>query len=202
MSQPQLRIVEGMLTTENADGTVNVAPMGPKVNDGFTQFLLRPFPGSRTYENLLRTRQGTFHVTDDVAMIAQAAVGDLLDAPAFLPNSGPGYHVLKNCCRWYQLEAVEVETTGERAALTCRVVQQGRQRDFFGLNRGKHAVLELAILATRVHLLPGEEIDQAIGMLTPWVEKTGGPAEREAFVFLQEVIAQRRSGKNGARESS
>ncbi|WP_233216237.1 DUF447 domain-containing protein [Blastopirellula marina] len=202
MSQPPLRIVEGMLTTENADGSVNVAPMGPKVDEGFTQFLLRPFPGSRTYENLLRQGKATFHVTDDVAMIAQAAVGDLLTEPTFLPSSAAGYHVLENCCRWYQLEAVEVETTGERAALTCRVVAAGRQRDYFGLNRAKHAVLELAILATRVHLLPAEEIDQAIGMLTPWVEKTGGPAEIEAFAFLQNVIAQRRNAENGARESS
>lgn len=202
MSEPPLRIIEGMLTTENPDGTVNVAPMGPKVDDAFTQFLLRPFPGSRTYENLMRTRKATFHVTDDVAMIAQAAVGDLHSPPHFLPSKTTGYHVLANCCRWYQLDAVDVETTGERAALTCCVIDQGRERDFFGLNRAKHAVLELAILATRVHLLPSEEIDQAIGMLTPWVEKTGGPVELEAFAFLQKTIAERRSGKNGARESS
>lgn len=199
MSEPRLRIVEGMLTTQNADGTVNVAPMGPRVNDQFTQFLLRPFPGSRTYENLLRARQATFHVIDDVEMIAQAAVGDLLQAPEFLADSGQGYHVLASCCRWYQLEADQVDTSGERAALTCRVVRQGHLRDFFGLNRAKHAVLELAILATRIHILSAEEIDQAIATMTPWVEKTGGDAEVRAWEFLRSTIQQRRIA---ARESS
>jgi len=199
VSDPRLRIVEGMLTTQNADGTVNVAPMGPRVDDRFTQFLLRPFPGSRTYENLLRTRQATFHVTDDVAMIAQAAVGKLHEVPEFLQETTGGYHILANCCRWYQLEAAEVDTTGERAALTCRVARQGQVREFFGLNRGKHAVLELAILATRVHLLPAEAIDQAIDTMAPWVEKTGGEAEVRAWEFLIATIQQRRIA---GRESS
>lgn len=202
MSDVPLRIVEGMLTTENEDGTVNVAPMGPRVDDRFTQFQLRPFPGSRTYENLLRTGRATFHITDDVAMIAQAAVGDLREAPKFLNDMQAGYHVLENCCRWYQLEAADVETKGERASLHCRVLAQGRQRDFFGLNRAKHAVLELAILATRVHLLPADEIERTIGMLSPWVAKTGGVAELEAFDFLQHVIAERTAAQNADRESS
>ena len=199
MSEPRLRIIEGMLTTQNVDGTVNVAPMGPQVDEQFTQFLLRPFPGSRTYENLLRTRQATFHVTDDVEMIAQAAVGDLHPSPTFLESSASGYHVLANCCRWFQLEAVQIDTTGERAALACRVKQQGHVREFFGLNRAKHAVLELAILATRVHLLPPDKIDQAIAEMTPWVEKTGGDAELRAWQFLRETIEVRRIA---GRESS
>lgn len=199
MSDPRLRIVEGILTTQNADGTVNVAPMGPRVDDQITQFLLRPFPGSRTYENLLRTRQATFHVTDDVEMIAQAAVGDLHQTPEYLAGSDEGYHILAGCCRWYQLEAAQVDTSGERAALTCRVIRQGHIRDYFGLNRAKHAVLELAILATRVHLLSAEEIDQAIATMASWVEKTGGNAEVRAWEFLQSTIQERRIA---GRESS
>ncbi|PQO35278.1 DUF447 domain-containing protein [Blastopirellula marina] len=188
-----------MLTTQNADGTVNVAPMGPCVDDQFTRFLLRPFPGSRTYENLLRTRQATFHVTDDVEMIAQAAVGDLHQPPAFLADCEAGYHVLAGCCRWYRLEADQIDTSGERAALNCRVVRQGHIRDFFGLNRAKHAVLELAILTTRVHILSAVEIDQAIATMMPWVEKTGGDAEVRAWEFLRTTIQERRIA---ARESS
>lgn len=193
MSELRLQIVEGMLTTENEDGSVNVAPMGPRVNDDFSRFQLRPFPGSRTYENLLRTRLATFHVTDDVEMIAQAAVGDLLSPPTFLEDKPDGVYVLANACRWYLLEAVEIETKGERASLICDVRQQGRLRDYFGLNRAKHAVLELAILATRVHLLPAEEISAAIRTMEPWVEKTGGEAELRAWQFLIDAIRERSS---------
>ncbi|MEW4453651.1 DUF447 domain-containing protein [Bremerella sp. JC817] len=195
MSESPLRIIEGMLTTENADGTVNVAPMGPRVNDNFTRFQLRPFPGSRTYENLLRTRRATFHVTDDVEMIAQAAVGDLHSPPSFVSDMPTGIHVLSGACRWYALEAVDVETHGERASLICAVQSSGKLRDYFGLNRAKHAVLELAILATRVHLLPAEEIEAEIAMLTPWVEKTGGESELRAWEFLRSTIDQRLAAK-------
>ena len=40
----------------------------------------------------------------------------------------------------------------------AETVAEGRRRDFFGLNRAKHAVVEAAILATRVPLLPLEAI--------------------------------------------
>ena len=59
-------ILEGLMTTVNADGTVNVSPMGPRVDAGLTTFTLRPFQTSTTYCNLKRTGMGVFHVTDDV----------------------------------------------------------------------------------------------------------------------------------------
>ncbi len=194
MSQPRWPIIEGILTTENVDGSVNVAPMGPKVEGEFASLLLRPFPGSKTYENLLRTKRGTFHVTDDVEMIAQAAVGDLKHAPEFLVAGDRGFHVLRNCCRWYQLEAVQIQTEGDRASLSCRVQKSGKVREFSGLNRAKNAILELAIIATRIHLLSSQEIDQAIETMQSWVEKTGAEAELRAWKFLKATIAERRNG--------
>ena len=200
MSSTTRPIVEGILTTENADGSVNVAPMGPRVDADFKEFELRPFPGSRTYENLLRARRGTFHVTDNVEMIARAAVGRLPSEPLLLPSPQEGFYPLADCCRWYQLQVVEADTSGERARLTCRVVGEGKVREFFGLNRARHAVLEAAIVATRVHLLPSAEIATTFDMLRPWVEKTGSDVERRAFQFLLDTIAQR-TAETGNRES-
>ena len=72
----------------------------------------------------------------------------------------------------------------------AETVAEGRRRDFFGLNRAKHAVVEAAILATRVSLLPLEEIFADIQRLAPLVEKTGGPSEREAFALLQGYLQE------------
>ena len=55
------------------------------------------------------------------------------------------------------------------------MVGEGRVRDFFGFNRAQHAVLEAAILATRVGLLPAGEIFAQLERLRPLVAKTGGP---------------------------
>ncbi len=72
----------------------------------------------------------------------------------------------------------------------ARVVHTGRLRDFFGFNRAKHAVLEAAILATRVHLLPPEELIRQVEALAIPVEKTAGPQEQEAFDLLRSYILQ------------
>ena len=47
-----------------------------------------------------------------------------------------------------------IDASGERVNIEAEVVHIGRTRDFFGFNRAKHAVVEAAILATRLHLLP------------------------------------------------
>ena len=72
--------------------------------------------------------------------------------------------------------------------MSARIVHAGTLRDFFGFNRAKHAVVEAAILATRVHLLPREEIQAELSRLRIPVEKTAGPREREAFALLEHHI--------------
>jgi hypothetical protein len=69
-------------------------------------------------------------------------------------------------------------------------------REFFGLNRAKHAVVEAAILATRLHLIPVEEIRAEYRKLRVLVEKTGGPAESAAFDFLTEHVERAAPGSS------
>lgn len=72
--------------------------------------------------------------------------------------------------------------------MEARVVHSGRLRDFFGFNRAKHAVLEGAILATRTHLLPADEIRHEFDRLRVIVQKTAGAGEREAFELLENYV--------------
>ncbi len=74
-------ILEGIVTTISAAGAVNVAPMGPAVDEPFDHFVLRPFPTSQTCQNLLAHGEGVFHVTDDVLLLARAAMGALEPMP-------------------------------------------------------------------------------------------------------------------------
>ena len=69
-------ILEGIVTTLNPDGSLNVAPMGPRVeNRSFDRFVLRPYRSSTTYRNLKALGEGVLHVTDDVLLLARAAIG-------------------------------------------------------------------------------------------------------------------------------
>ncbi|MBL4884831.1 MAG: DUF447 family protein, partial [Planctomycetaceae bacterium] len=81
-------ILEGIVTTRNPDGSVNAAPMGPVVISQqagtISQFLFRPFQDSQTCQNLLATKQGVFHVTDNVLLFAQAVTKKLIPSQPLL----------------------------------------------------------------------------------------------------------------------
>src|SRR6058998_1593136 len=62
------------------------------------------------------------------------------------------------------------------------------RREFLGFNRARNAVLEAAILATRTHLLPPEQISADFARLQVIVDKTAGPREREAMALLSEYV--------------
>lgn len=183
-------ILEGIVTTTNADGTINVAPMGPIVDEAVTRLLLRPFRSSTTYANLVRTGCGVFHVVDDVLLLARAALDRLDAAPPTFPASVVSGAVLADACRWYEFRVTVLDAARERTEIDAEVVHVGRGRDFFGFNRAKHAVLEAAILATRLHLLPRRDVESQLAALRIPVEKTAGPREREAFELIERYVAE------------
>jgi hypothetical protein len=183
-------ILEGIVTTLGPDGTLNVAPMGPVVSDDGTldSFVLRPFRSAQTHRNLAAHPEGVLHVTDDVLLLARAAIGALDVEPPTIPAETVRGRILADCCRFFEFRITGRDDSSERSRLEATVVRFGRMRDFFGLNRAMHAVVEAAILATRLHLLPREEIDAAYQKLAVLVEKTGGQREREAFALLRAYV--------------
>ena len=181
-------ILEAIVTTINEDGTVNVSPMGPEVNEAFETFTLKPFQTSQTYRNLCRVPTGVLHVTDDVLLLAKSAVGSIDPAPAMMDVEGVDGKILSEACRWYAFRVFEIDNSNPRTRIECQIVNRGRLRDFFGFNRAKHAVLEAAILATRINFLPIEQIQDDMKRLSVIVEKTAGEQEREAFRFLSEFV--------------
>jgi hypothetical protein len=183
-------ILEGIVTTLNADGSPNISPMGPRVDREVTWLVLRPFRTSQTYQNLRRLNEGVFHVTDDVELIARAAIGQLSDVANLLPARGVQGVMLVDACRWFAFRVVELDDTQERTTIHCSVVATGTNRDFFGFNRAKHAVIEAAILATRIGILPAKQINAEMERLAVPVEKTAGEQERRAFKLLREYIAR------------
>jgi uncharacterized protein len=184
------RILEGIVTTLNADGSPNISPMGPIVDDVLDRLWLRPFQTSTTYQNLKRTGVGVFHLTDDVELFAQAAVGQPDPLPRLHPAEKITGVVLADACRWYAFEIESLDDSNDRTSIVARVIDRGVERDFLGFNRAKHAVLEAAILATRLHLLDAKEIETQFARLATIIEKTGAVAEHRAFTFLRDYVNQ------------
>lgn len=182
-------ILESLVTTLDAGGAPNLAPMGPLVDDDdreLARFTLRPFRSSTTYRNLRATGQGVLHVTDDVLLIARAALGriDFAGLAARPAGSVRGV-VLVDCCRYHEFRIVDLNDRDERTTLVAETVARASVRDFFGFNRAKHAVLEAAILATRVGLIPIDDIRDELRRLAVPIEKTAGPREHAAFELIR-----------------
>jgi hypothetical protein len=162
--------------------------MGPIVDERLTTLFFRPFQTSTTFANLKATGCGVFHITDDVDLIARAAVGELTELPEMFPARHVAGSVIANACRWYEFEVASLDESKTRAEIHCRVVHEGKLRDFLGLNRAMYAVLEGAILATRLHLIPKKEIRRQFEHLGVIVDKTAGPREQAAFKFLKKYV--------------
>jgi len=173
-------IVETIVTTLAADGTVNVAPMG--VEWGDERIVLKPFLETATYRNLIATRAAVVNLTDDVRVFARAAISN----PHYetRPAVAVAGVVLADCCSWRELEVRAIDSTPPRSRIEAAVVHRGAAREFIGFNRARHAVLEAAIHATRLHLLAPDFLESELARLQVIVDKTAGDAEAEAMALL------------------
>jgi hypothetical protein len=181
---PSPLIIESIVTTLAPDGHVNVAPMG--VEWGEETIVLKPFLETATYRNLLASGAAVVNITDDVRLFARAAISN--PEPPTEPATVVRGVILADCCSWREVRVESLDSTPPRSRATARVVHRGARREFIGFNRARHAVLEAAIYATRLHLLPREEIEREFERLQVIVDKTAGDAEREAMTLLTDFI--------------
>lgn len=177
-------IVETIVTSVDAGGAVNCAPMG--VEWGDEVIVLKPFLETATYRNLVATRAAVVNLTDDVLLFAQAAISN----PVF--TTEPAHVVqgvlLADCCSWREVAVRSVDSSPPRSRIETTVVHRGSRREFIGFNRARHAVLEAAIYATRLHLLQRTFIDSELERLQVIVDKTAGPREAEAMALLTQFV--------------
>jgi uncharacterized protein len=177
-------IVESIVTTIAEDGTVNCAPMG--VEWGEDAIVLKPFLETATYRNVVPTRAAVVNLTDDVRVFARGAISN--PQPPTVPATRVRGVVLADCCSWRELEVRAIDGTPPRSRIETAVVHRGVRREFIGFNRACHAVLEAAIYATRLHILPRPFVESELARLQVIVDKTAGPHEAEAMALLTEYI--------------
>jgi hypothetical protein len=177
-------IIESIVTTVDADGRVNCAPMG--VEWGDEVIVLKPFLETATYRNVVATRAAVVNLVDDARVFARAAISNP-EYPTTAAVKVRGV-VLADVCSWRELEIRSIDSTPPRSRIEMAVVHRGVAREFIGFNRARHAVLEAAIYATRLHLLSREFIESEMARLQVIVDKTAGPNEQEAMAILADYV--------------
>jgi uncharacterized protein len=179
-------IVETVVTTINPDGSVNCAAMG--VEWGEERIVIKPYRGTRTLRNLRATEAAVVNLTDDILLFSQAALGD--PHPPTRPAASVDGVVLDDACSWREVRVEAIDDGEARARVTTVVVGNGTGREFLGLNRARHAVLEASILASRARLVPAGDIRAELRRLQVLVDKTAGPREREAMAYVIKALAR------------
>jgi len=183
-------ILETIVTTMAEDGDVNCAPMGVEWSE--ETIVLKPFLETATYRNALVTRAAVVNLVDDVRVFARAVI----ENPPYptLPATVVRGVVLADCCSWREVDIRSIDSTPPRSRLEGPVVHRGVRREFIGFNRARHAVLEAAIYATRLHLLPREFVENELQRLQVIVDKTAGEQEFEAMALLTAHVRTRSDG--------
>ena len=179
-------IRETIITTVDRSSTVHIAPIGIIAErDGW---VIAPFRPSVTLGNLAEVPFAVANYTDDVKIFAGCLTGRRDWATVAIE----GFPVPRLAAALaHSVLAVEsVSDDGVRPRHFCRVVQEETHAPFTGFNRARAAVLELAILVSRLHMLPREKIDAEIAYLSIAIEKTAGPEEREAWGWLMEKVTE------------
>ncbi|XSG82738.1 MAG: DUF447 domain-containing protein [Methyloligella sp. ZOD6] len=179
---PMIR--ECIVTTSNAEGEIHIAPLG-LIEDG-GNWIVAPFHPSTTLKNLRENPFAVANFTDDVLIFAGCLTGRK-DWPTVPADEVPGARLAETLAHM-ELAVDRIEEDELRPRFSCRVVKTVNHAPFGGMNRAKSAVLEAAILASRLKMLPREKVDQEIDYLTIAIEKTAGPREREAWDLLMAKI--------------
>lgn len=178
-------IREAIVSTADRAGKVHFAPLGLIAEaDGF---VLAPFHPSTTLGNLRAVPFAAANFTDDVRVFAGCLTGrgDWPSAPcAEIP-----VRRLAPALAHAELAVAQVSEDKERPRFRCRVLRTFTHAPFQGFNRAQAAVIEAAILVSRLRLLPRDKIDREMRYLEAAVIKTASAVEAEAWQWLVDAVA-------------
>jgi uncharacterized protein len=182
---PMIR--ETIVTTADNGGAVHTAPLGLIAEgDGF---IIAPFYPSKTLDNLRAVPFAVANYTDDVRVFAGCLTGR--HRWPTVPSREVPVGRLAGALAHAELAVAHVTEDPQRPRFHCRVLRVDNHAPFLGFNRAQAAVVEAAILVSRLDMLPREKVEQEIAYLEIAVSKTAGDAEREAWEWLMERVASR-----------
>jgi hypothetical protein len=182
-------LIETVVTTTGSDGVVNCAAMGVRWGDKELTFW--PFEATRTLRNLRVHGEAVVHLTDDVLLFVEAALGH--PCPPMRPASRVAGAVIEDANAWREVVVTEISPdSSNRSRVRAQVVAAGSgTREPLGLCRARHAAVEASILASRLKWLGADHVVAELDRLQELVDKTAGSRERAAMDYVRRYVAAR-----------
>lgn len=187
-------IYETVVTTVSPEGVPHVAPMGVRYQG--SQVVLMPFKPSATHDNIAATGHAVLNLLTDTRVFAGCVTGRK-QWPLVAAEKIPGQR-LAHALSHVELKLAERRDDAQRPILLMARVHEVTHAPFIGFNRAQAAVIEGAVLVSRLHMLPPEKVDTEMGYLQIAIDKTASAAEREAWAWLREAVARHRAGAKGS----
>jgi hypothetical protein len=186
-------IFETIISSVDLAGNPHVTPFGVKYEGQGEDMhiVISPYKPSVTLENILATKCAVMNLTDDVRVFAGAVCKNDYLPELQATNTQANSHAaprLAYCLAHIELELLEVRDDATRPQLIMKKVAEFNHKQFAGFNRAQAAVIELAVLVSRLHMLPCEKIQTEINYLQIAIDKTAGERELEAWGWLIEKI--------------
>ena len=179
-------IRESIVTTLNADGSAHVAPLGVIVEA--PHLVIAPFHPSTTLENLRRHPFACVNYATDVRVFAGCVSRRRRDWPVIAAERIQGWR-LASALAHDEVEVARVTEDSQRPRFYGVAVHQVTHMPFQGFNRAQAAVVEAAILVSRLKMLATAKIEEELAYLQIAITKTAGEAEREAWAWLMAAVA-------------
>ena len=177
-------IFETIITSINAEGAPHVTPFGVRYEG--EHILISPYKPSTTLANILASKQAVMNMTDDVRVFAAALTNR--QAWALLPANQINGSRLADCLQHVELALIEVRDDALRPQLVMQKIYAENHKPFNGFNRAQAAVIELAVLVSRLHMLPQDKIRAEMQYLQIAIDKTAGENELLAWSWLVEKV--------------
>jgi hypothetical protein len=186
-------IFETVISTVAADGTPHVAPMGVRYRRTETgnDVILMPFKPSTTLANIGAGGQAVLNIVTDTRVFAGSVTGRRT-WPVQPAERIPGVR-LTCALSHVELRLAELQDDPQRPVLRMARVFEASHAPYLGFNRAQAAVIEAAVLVSRLHMLPAAKVDTEMNYLQIAIDKTAGPEEREAWGWLTDAIARHRA---------
>ena len=191
-------IHETVVTTVAPDGTPHVAPMGVRYRGA--DVILMPFKPSTTLANILAVGHAVLNVVVDTRVFAGAVTGRR-DWPLQPAERVTGRR-LACALNHVELALAELHDDPQRPTLRMSRVHEVAHAPYLGHNRAQSAVIEGAILVSRLRMLPADKVDAEMAYLRIAIDKTAGPEEHEAWGWLVEAVVRHRRELSTQQESA
>jgi uncharacterized protein len=182
------QIFETVVSSVASDGTVHVAPMGVRYQDGHV--VLMPFKPSTTHDNIIHTGHAVLNIVADTRVFAGCVTGRRqwpTEATEKITSQR-----LACALSHVELQLAQLHDDTQRPRLMMARVHEVQHTPFIGFNRAQAAVIEGAVLVSRLHMLPVAKVDAELAYLQIAIDKTAGAAEHEAWGWLLQAVALHR----------